>query len=230
MKFLVLFLGSTTLVAGGTVITAQQDVRNNVIAHQRPHQDHRATFRGHDGAGDCPQVTTPIFDNVAHPLFLENPDCGLGYLADVDVDGDGVPETSDGYYQRWDMMADCSEYEFQFSMDVKTHYVPGSNPPVVVTESYLDLNPDSMTYEGVDMLYGYYIYNRGYVDVTNDGKPDALLMTQIQTECIGEYVTQYFYVENISEAPASCATDINNDGSTNVNDLLAVVGNWGPCE
>ena len=168
---------------------------------------------------------------MAHPLFLENPDCGLGYLADVDVDGDGVPETSEGSYQRYDIMGDCSEYESYFEMDVKTHYVPGSNPPVVVTASYLDLNPDSMTYEGVDMLYDYNIFNRGYVDVTNDGKPDALIMIRIQTECPGgEYVNQYFYVENISEAPASCVTDINNDGSTNVNDLLAVVGNWGPCE
>jgi hypothetical protein len=231
MKFLVLFLGSTTLVAGGTAITSQQDVRNNVIAHQRPHQDHRATLRGFSGEGSvCPPVATPIFDNVARSLFLDNPDCGLGYLPEVDVDGDGVPEMHEGYYWRG-VGLDCKTYEYYFNVDVKTHHVPGSNPPVIVVESYLDLNPDSMTYEGVDMLFTYHIDIRGYVDVTNDGKPDALLLVQTQQECGSEWVTQYFYVENISPPPsAACTTDVNSDGSTNVNDLLEVVANWGPCE
>ena len=34
MKFIVLILGSTTFVAGGSAITSQQDVRNNVIENQ----------------------------------------------------------------------------------------------------------------------------------------------------------------------------------------------------
>ena len=226
MKFIVLFLGSTTLVAGGTAITSQQDVRNNVIAHQRPYQEHRAASRG----TDCPPVATPIFDNVAHPLFVENPDCRIGYLSDMDVDGDGIPETSEGWSESFDRMGGCSEFESYNYLDKKSRYVPGSNPPEVVTESYLDLNPDSMTYEGFDLVYGYYIQNKGYLDVTNDGKPDAIIQAYIATECSGPTVLQYFYVENISEWTAACATDINNDGSTNVTDLLAVVGNWGPCE
>ena len=227
MKFIVLFLSSTTLVAGGTAITSQQDVRNNVIAHQRPYQEHRASSRG----TDCPPVATPIFDNVAHMLFVENPDCGIGYLADIDVDGDGIPETANGWWQSYDYDGWCKEYRRSFSINKKHRYVPGSNPPEVVIESYLDLNPDSMTYEGVDLLYEFWIEHEGYLDVTNDGKPDAIIRANIQIECSGEWVyNYYFYVENISEWTAACATDINNDGSTNVTDLLAVVGNWGPCE
>ena len=52
MKLLILILGSTTLVAGGTAITSQQDAHNNVTAHQRPYQEHRASSRG----TDCPPV------------------------------------------------------------------------------------------------------------------------------------------------------------------------------
>ena len=229
MKFLVLFLSSTTLVAGGTAITSQQDVRNNVNVHQRPNQEHRLGSPG----TDCPPVETPIFGNVAYPLFLENPDCWIGYLADSDVDGDGVLERSGGFCERLDWMGKCDWYEEGEVQDIKTQYVPGSNPPVVVTASFLDLNPDSMTYEGVDsddFQYEYQIYNLGYLDVTNDGKPDAIIWTNIGTGCNGPYVTQHFYVENISEWTSACATDVNGDGSTNVNDLLAVVGNWGPCE
>ena len=225
MKFLVLILGSTTLVAGGTAITSQQDARNNVTAHQRPYQEHRASSRG----TDCPPVAIPIFDNVAHPLFVENPDCSIGYLSDMDVDGDGIPDTSVGFFQKDDWSGDCSKFHSIGSMDKKSYYVPGSNPPEVVTESYLDLNPDSMTYEGFDLIYTCYMNNNGYLDVTNDGKPDAIIRAYITTECNEPGVSQYFYVENISEWTAACATDINNDGSTNVTDLLAVVGNWGAC-
>jgi len=46
MKFIILFLGSTTLVAGGTAITSQHDARNNVIAHQVLIQQNASHLRG----------------------------------------------------------------------------------------------------------------------------------------------------------------------------------------
>jgi hypothetical protein len=229
MNYIVLILGSTTLVAGGTAITSQQDARNNVIAHQRPYQEHRLGSPG----TDCPPVETPIFGNVAHQLILENPDCWIGYLADSDVDGDGVLERAGGFCQRLDSWDKCDWYQERKVQDVKTQYVPGSNPPVVVNASFLDVHPDSMTYEGFDsddLQYEYSIYNLGFLDVTNDGKPDAIIWTNIQTGCNGSYVTQYYYVENISEWTAACATDINNDDVTDVVDLLEVISGWGPCE
>jgi len=233
MKFLVLVLGSTTLVAGGTAITSQQDVRNNVIAQQRPYQEPRAA----SGGTDCPPAESPIFENVAHPLLLENPDCVYFWSksSDADVDGDGILETSEASFRRDSFGGGCNFGDYS-DPDVKLYYVPGTTPPMVSVKPFLDLDPNSMTYEGVDMLYHFNIYNCGYLDVTNDGKLDAILKAEIQVdadeECWGgEWVIQYFYVENISTPPAAtCATDINNDGSTNVNDLLAVVGNWGPCK
>jgi hypothetical protein len=227
MKFLVLILGSTTLVAGGTAITSPQDARNNVTAHQRPYQEHRAVSRG----TDCQSVATPIFDNVAHPLVLQNSaSCGNLWFGN-DVDGDGVMETSECYFLRTSCEANSSN-----TVDLILHYVPGSNPPEVIVESFLDLNPDSMNYVGADgtafdfSVYPVEISRRGYLDVTNDEKPDAIIQVKYQTDCGQGWppLIQYFYIKNIFTS-AACATDINNDGSTNVTDLLEVVGNWGAC-
>ena len=218
MKFLVLILGSTTLVAGGTAITSQQDVRNNVTT-QRPYQEHRAASRG----TDCPPVETPIFGNIAYPLIVKGCNDPLYDGIDRDLDGDGKTEACFAEYYD-----DCF---YVFSQPGTTiRYVEGSNPPRVISESFLNVSPELMQYDGVT---GYIraVWLRAYVDVTNDGKPDAILLVQTEiTKCTMIVENHYLYVENISEWPAACATDINNDGSTNVNDLLEVVGNWGECE
>ena len=95
MKLLILILGSTTLVAGGTAITSQQDAHNNVTAHQRPYQEHRASSRG----TDCPPVATPIFDNVAYPLAIDF--CEEFFIGRQDVNGDGTVDGWECYFSRF---------------------------------------------------------------------------------------------------------------------------------
>jgi hypothetical protein len=227
MKFLVLILGSTTLVAGGTAITSQQDARNNMTAHQRPYQEHQAASRG----TDCPPVATPIFDNVAHPLTVDF--CQEFYSGNQDVNGDGTVDGWECFFMR-SLSNECTESSIINKVDLILHYVPGSNSPEVRVESFLDLNPDSMKYVGIDFpYYGVHITKRAYLDVTDDGRPDAIIEMRYETECNQEFEVweiQYFYIENMLPPPAAaCTTDVNSDGSTNVNDLLEVVANWGAC-
>jgi hypothetical protein len=103
----------------------------------------------------------------------------------------------------------------------KTRYIPNSNPTAISHEIFLSLNPKNLIYEGSAQPLSTSLV--GYLDVTNDGKPDAIIKS-------GESQTEVWFVENISEWPAACASDINNDDVTDVVDLLEVVGNWGPCE
>jgi hypothetical protein len=218
MKFLVLILGSTTLVAGGTAITSQQDVRNNMTA-QRPHQEHRAASRG----TDCQPVENPIFGNVAYPLIVESCTDPLYDGIDRDLDGDGKTEQCFAEYYN-----DCMTVYSQPGKTIR--YVEGSNPPKIIAESFLNVNPDLMQYDGVTG-YIHAAWLRAYVDVTNDGKPDAILLVQTSTtECSWDTENHFFYVENISEWPAACASDLNSDGTVEVNDLMQIISNWGPCE
>jgi len=219
MKLLVLFLGSTTLVAGSTSITSQQDVHAD-FTHLLPHQPANTRMVG-DG---CPWVEPPIFDTVAHPLIANDCDnlwfsshSGVGNT--IDLDGDGVPESMAGNVVRWELPNGID------SPACKTRYVPNSNPTAISNEIFLSVNPKYLTYKGSAPKF--YCSLVGYLDVTNDGKPDAIISGEIGN---GEWNDGLWFVENISDWPATCATDINSDGSTNVNDLLEVVGNWGSCE
>ena len=235
MKFLVLILGSTTLVAGGTAITSQQDVRNNMTA-QRPHQEHRAASRG----TDCPPVETPVFDNVAHPLILQNPDCeitgpwGDRPFTDLDIDGDNLTDSSNGYYSQHGDGPDCSTNLIFKQPSRKISLNFDTNPSTLVLESYLNVSPEFIQYDGLDLLnypWSFNIRHVGNIDVTNDGKPDAIIEVSVYIDCHAtEALIHTFYVENIFEWPAACASDLNNDGAVEVNDLMQIISNWGECE
>ena len=143
----------------------------------------------------------------------------------IDLDGDGVVERKIGHVNSYfepDGPVGPKEYN-SFSM-----LIYADDSPAFLVKTLLNAHPDNLTYIGLqgDFDNGYSINALGYIDVTGDGLPDSLLKVSIPGSPL-----QFFYVENISPPPAAaCATDINNDGSTNVTDLLALVGNWGPCE
>ena len=228
MKFLILFLGSTGLVAGGTAITSQQSTRNNITPYQQAYQ----------AGEDCPNVEPPIFDNVAYELFLENPDCigidpntRLLRFPEVDIDGDGIDDAKPWCTFR--ITGACASLDVQLEnfRGKRVRLVPNTTPPVLITEVYLDLNPKTISYVdlNLDFSFDFTIIHIGNLDVTGDGKPDAILYLALQY-CNKPIEKRYFYLENISDWPAACATDINNDGNTNVSDLLEVISRWGPCE
>jgi hypothetical protein len=58
-------------------------------------------------------------------------------------------------------------------------------------------------------------------DVNNDGYPDIVT-------AMGHKGTAIAYINQMTPSTV-CDSDINTDGTTDVTDLLFVVGNWGPC-
>jgi len=73
-----------------------------------------------------------------------------------------------------------------------------------------------------------YRYDVAVGDSNGDGWPDIVIPVYGTQQFAGDY--GILVLLNQGNGSFACATDINNDGSTNVNDLLEVVGNWGPCE
>ena len=228
MKFLVLILGSTTLVAGGTAITSQQDVRNNMTT-QRSHQEHRAASTH----GDCVTVETTIFADIAYELQVANGSCyfryssGGSFLPDADIDGDGHLESSTAFGSVDPAMPD----DIYFGQSVRVR-MRDTNPPEIISEGFLSLDPIDLEYNGVDfskITSRYSMRHIGYLDVNEDGKPDALVELMFD-EWGPNQEYKIFYVENISEWPAACASDLNSDGSVEVNDLMQIISDWGPCE
>ena len=181
----------------------------------------------------CPELE--IFASIAYPLEIS---CGgtapyfNGYAfyepgIFIDLNGDGRAESLYGITYSWayweDPMDGCGCIR-EGGTDTRVAR-GGSKVGTIELSALINLHPDSMTYENFSVGEFYYIECRALFDVTGDGLVDAI----IYAESDGN--SGWFYAENISEPPAvACATDINNDGSTNVSDLLMVVGNWGPCE
>jgi hypothetical protein len=254
MKILVLFLGSTTLVAGGTAITSQQDVRNNMTT-QRSHQEH---LQGSQGAccfqdtatcvddlnsmecldqggawrgwATCSETlclheceNAGIFSNIAKPIALN---CGPFNFFEfdqnghyLDLDGDGVTEKMMGQsYTNYYMGQGFSNITALLEID---------SPASFSMLTLLDVSPDALTYEdNPDFTGDYSSRCIGYIDVTGDDLPDALIGVMI-----GQGPLSYYYVENISTPKViACVSDLNNDGAVEVNDLMQIISDWGPCE
>jgi hypothetical protein len=64
-------------------------------------------------------------------------------------------------------------------------------------------------------------------DFNNDGFPDILIAVDPYPP--GSEPTPLIYINQLGPATA-CASDLNDDGTTDVTDLLFVVSEWGPCE
>jgi hypothetical protein len=228
MKLVIIGLSSLLTVGGTTAISQNASSQRPTKQFNMPTMPQHIRDLQNRGV-ECQSVDNPIFGTVALPLEVENMNCSLWQDIPVDLDGDGTFEDTYSFYSISDS---CYDNYVWSQPATKIRYVEGSNPPAVISETFLNLNPDIIQYEGVDFPGDFYISLEAYLDVTNDGKPDAIIRADwSEVACDYEIsVFSYFYIENISQWGGVCATDINNDGSTNVNDLLAVVGNWGPCE
>jgi hypothetical protein len=183
---------------------------------------------------DCDKIV--MFSNIALPLTLES--CGIssisfgsiGMSQNIDVDGDGIEELSKDIASAFTGGGLFGNYMVMGSV-----FNESTTIGTITVTNILDVSTDVIDYSGIpdDGYSGpFQISCEGYMDVTLDGKKDAIIEFRRMGGPWngGDYSFEaYFYIENISEWPAACATDINNDGSTNVNDLLAVVGNWGAC-
>jgi hypothetical protein len=234
-------IGLISLLAiGGTSAISQNVVTSNRTTPMTGLTEKRIEFergipeRTLRSGYEC-YAEVSIFDTVAHPLVVNSDETCYWHIADADVDGDGILDTNLGYISRW-----CDECENGSCVSYSTYgmtstlvTVVGSTPPEINISTYLNMDSSVIDYGFSDLPYGFELMHMGNLDVTGDGKPDAIIKAIVDWEdtCQGyDQESYYFYVENISQWPVACETDINNDGSTNTNDLLAVVGNWGPCE
>ena len=179
----------------------------------------------------CPNPCLPsdeiMFSSIAYPLSVECENPNLAIIFDhffnkIDLNGDNVEE----------MIIEYSAFgSGELPTDRHGSFMKmGSINGSVKVSELIDLNPSSIAYSGVQFCEDITCRLKSFLDVTGDGLPDAIVYVS-SYGLNGGCHSGYHYVENISIPPAAaCASDINNDGSTNVNDLLAVVGNWGPCE
>jgi len=221
MKLAIMLLGSTAFVAGGTTLTKNPSSQKHDVLSKQVHQVKASADRD---SGDCDFATTPIFANVAN-IILTDSECTVGsFSSHADIYGNGNSiNVFASYFTYYDPIDGLSEV---WQPATATRLLPESGPPVFTSEIIIDLHPTVMGYEG-GFPHGQQFYDLrtiGLTDINNDGKKDAIV--------VGSYSDNkyYFYIENISDFPVACTTDVNSDGSTNVNDLLEVVGNWGPCE
>ncbi|HIB01884.1 MAG TPA: hypothetical protein EYO31_08505, partial [Phycisphaerales bacterium] len=174
MKLIVLFLSSATLVLGSSAVT-----------HERSQENQEATAH----AIECP--VEMYFDDVAHRLLIENPECShivnwnnphVSWSADID--GDGIPEMAKacgdcGSYARcigsWDSL-----YNEPY---VKAILVEGSEPATLRHTIIADLDPHLMQYEGLEDILPSAEYFRielqGFSNITQDGKPDLVIRVRI---------------------------------------------------
>ena len=136
---------------------------------------------------------------MAYPLAIDF--CEEFFIGRQDVNGDGTVDGWECYFSRFGGPG-CKDSNVQTHIaDLLAQYVPGSNPPEVKVESFLDLNPDLINYQGHDFMYSVTLSMRGHLDVTGDGKPDAIIRAVYNTDCgQSNAVKQYFYIENIFHA------------------------------
>jgi hypothetical protein len=176
----------------------------------------------------CPPSPSGIFSSIAYPLNIECedqdwywPGSNNGNTIDtrIDLDGDGAEEKIVAYAR---FMTQSDE-----DIDVHGSFIKiGSTSGSIKITELIDLNPTSLTYAGVQFCDEIHCNLAGLLDVTGDGLPDAIVQVISDMCYIG-----YHYVENISIPPAAaCASDLNNDGAVEVNDLMQIISNWGACE
>jgi len=136
----------------------------------------------------------------------------------IDLNGDNAPETI--------MRKSCAnEMEFNNGRVL----VGGESTGTVQMLDLLDIHPDAMTYTDYTWDGTSHIYLIDFLDVTGDALPDAIISI---SQCYQDPPSpcDVFYVTNISTpAGIACATDVNNDGSTDTTDMLALIAAWGPC-
>ncbi len=110
----------------------------------------------------------------------------------------------------------------------------GENVGVLNVYTILDLDPSVIDYGEIVFENDFVIKCHALVDVTGDELLDAIISFKTDNWDWGPSPnpqSYYFYLENISTPEGvACDTDINNDGSTDVTDMLAIIGEWGPCE
>ena len=184
-----------------------------------------------------------IFSNHAYPLEFS---CGsqgpsIEDMADyytsrnrraIDIDGDGIEEIcSSQIYTEHGGWSRSNGPTSNPTNGLTTVVRQGSALGSIELTSVLNLHPDSMIYHDITIEDDYYIVCWRFLDVTGDGLPDALITVRNDTNYYMTNGNSWYYVENISTPPAAaCASDSTGDGVVNVDDLIAMIADWGACE
>ena len=210
-----LFLLAGTAMAVSTMQQPRVD-RHSMSSHQQ-WGDQRAS-------GDVVCEDAGIFSNYAYELEV-NSSCTLTnyYYEDrirprvlhLDIDEDGALDSISGE-------ASYNKDEKHGNTYRQLHIIRADSATSFSASVLLD--PSTITYEGLDFNDIARSALSSLVDMNGDGLLDAILAVKAGGQ-------RYFCAINISPPPtANCTSDVNGDGSVGVNDILQVVGNWGPCE
>ena len=209
-----LFLVAGTAMAVSTMQQPRVD-RHSMSSHQQ--WDHQRA------SGDVVCEDAGIFSNYAYELEV-NSSCTLtpGYYWEdrirprvfyLDIDEDGALDSISGE-------ASYNKDEKHGNTYRQLHIIRADSATSFSASVLLD--PSTITYEDLDFNDIYRISLSSLVDMNGDGLLDAILAVSGQ---------RYFCAINISTPPtANCTSDVNGDGSVEVNDILQVVSDWGPCE
>ena len=202
---------SVLLVAGtslGVSTFQQARVNSTEINNQNHWKSNNALV------GDCLE-NAEIFSTYAYQVsyVCEN---SPSYSSDnlerrIDLNGDSVLENTNGYLLSYNTGLNIPWTMFKaFSETVISELVL-----IDVTQINFENNV-SYSYANIAAL----------IDMNNDGLLDAIIRLIDNNNG-----SSYYCVLNISTPPAAtCDSDLNGNGSVEVNDLMQIVSDWGPCE
>jgi len=135
---------------------------------------------------------------------------GVSCAADFDADGD----MDFAYFRNND---DASSFEIVVFWGDGTGHFPSYTIQALDIQDIMPPNSNMI-----------YIYDVAVGDSNGDGWPDIVIPVYGTQQWSGDY--GILVLLNQGNGSFACATDINDDGTTDVVDLLEVVSEWGPCE
>jgi hypothetical protein len=220
MNIVLMVVSSTALVTGGVTLSSNQNIPVSNAMSQQVKAPQTAEIV--QGGGNCPNYNLQ-FDTFAHSVVFDQTCEPRGLSSSIDLYGDGNEHVVGCSFMTGGkpLRGTVQDYPGRVS-----RLLPGSNPPELYTEIVITLDPMVVTYEG-GFPHGsasYQIYSWGLIDMNGDGQRDMLVRGTTTTNGV-----EYFYIENVTNNPVACASDLDDDGDTDVADLLALMAGWGPC-
>jgi len=212
MKTTVIIYTALVLVGTAEAISVQQPRVNNVELYSHHHLKSNNAF-----VGDCLE-NAGIFDTYGYEIsyVCEKSPFGGGNIIErsIDLNGDSILESTNGYLLSYNYPGS--------SLNIPWTMFKAFSPTVISELVLIDVSQidfeNNATYSTADM--------GGLIDMNNDGLLDAII-------CLSDknYNPSYYCVLNISTPPAvACASDVNGNGSVEVNDVIQVISDWGSCE
>ena len=145
----------------------------------------------------------------------------FGFAASNSFTGGQIFDENESYQPLFKGASPCARYGLNDTADFNQD---GFGDFVAIHQSTMRLWLNDQN-GGFELVFESYVgggdyYSLNAEDFNNDGFPDILVTVQC---------TPLIYINQL-QGQTACAADLTGDGSVEVNDLLFVVAEWGPCE